>query len=69
MWVVVLVAAMFAAVLFAAIVVRRRRNLLSPAEKYKRDADGFKLASYRQYKRSYTRQIGDPPGYVGPPGC
>ncbi len=60
-------------VVLLGVFVRRKRGRLSPAENYQRDVKAVQLATYRQTTgRGYTRQVGEPFGYVGPlppPGC
>jgi hypothetical protein len=56
-----------AAIAIALVVWRKRRDRYStPAARYLRDVSGIRMDTYQQVKGpGYTRQAGDPPGYVG----
>jgi hypothetical protein len=64
MWTFVLLGTVLLVVAVAAVLVRRRRHR-SPAAEYQRNVDAIRLANFRQTKPRPTRQLGDPPGYVG----
>jgi hypothetical protein len=59
-----------AAVVIALVVWRRRRVRYStPEARYLRDARGIQMDTYQQVKGpGHTRQVGNPPGYVGGTG-
>jgi hypothetical protein len=58
------------AIVIALVVRRRRRDRYStPAARYLRDVRGIQMDTYQQVKGpGYTRQVGNPPGYVGGTG-
>jgi hypothetical protein len=58
------------AFVIALVVWRKRRDRYStPAARYLRDVRGIQMDTYQQVKRpGYTRQVGNPPGYVGGTG-
>jgi sensor c-di-GMP phosphodiesterase-like protein len=59
-----------AALVIAQVVWRIRRHRYStPASRYLREVRGIKMGTYQQVQGpGYTRQVGNPPGYVGGTG-
>ena len=59
--------ALLALVVLVAVILWLRRDR-SPAAKYRRNMRGIQLDTYRQTTPRYTRQLGEPEGYVGGTG-
>jgi hypothetical protein len=58
-----------ATTLLVALLVWRKRRHRDVAARYFRDVRGIHMDTYRQTKGpDYTRQLGNPPGYVGGTG-
>jgi hypothetical protein len=64
---VIVVAAVAVLAIVVAAVVRHGRGR-TPAEEYQRNINGLRLGTYRQVTPHYTRQVGEPNGYVGGTG-
>lgn len=66
----VTIGVLIAVTLVAALLIsfRRRHRPNTPAARYLRDVRGIQLDTYQQIKPRYSRQVGDPGGYVGGTG-